>query len=72
MLPPHWLDDVFADPGKAASALAEHKVFQAALAKAQQAFTEQQTRLAQASPGFLGPSPAQAARVAFIEALGLG
>ena len=61
-LPQHELDPVFEDMENIDQKLS------IAVEKAKQAFAEQKTSHEE-SPGMVGPSPAQAARVAFIESL---
>ena len=68
MMAPHWLDDVFQNPDEATSALAASDRFKEAVAKAQAAFREGE-EFQKKNPKVVGPSPAQKARVAFLEAL---
>ena len=68
MMPPHWLDDVFQAPDKAAAALVATDRYKEAIAKAQAAFYEAQ-EFATKNPKVVGASPAQKARVAFLESL---
>jgi hypothetical protein len=68
MMAPHWLDDVFESPDTAVQTLLASGRFKAAVAKAQAAFHEAQDFLKK-NPGVVGGSPAQQARVAFLEAV---
>lgn len=68
MLAPHWLDDVFQSPENAATALTATDRFKEAVAKAQAAFYEGQ-EFQKKNPKVMGGSPAQKARVAFLEAM---
>jgi hypothetical protein len=68
MMAPHWLDDVFQAPDKAATALVATDRFKAAVAKAQAAYHEAE-EFHKKNPKVVGGSPAQQARVAFLEAM---
>ncbi len=68
MMPPHWLDDVFKSPDKAVATLTASVRFQEAVKKAQAAYDEGQ-EFHKKNPSVVGSSPAQKARVAFLEAL---
>ena len=68
MMAPHWLDDVFEVPDKAVESLAAADRFKKAVAKAQAAFYAAQEDQKK-NPGIVGGSPAQQARVAFLEAV---
>ena len=69
MMAPHWLDDVFDVPDQAATALTRSDRFKEAIAKAQAAFYECQ-EFQKRNPHVIGGSPAQQARVAFLEVVG--
>lgn len=68
MMAPHWLDQVFESPDSAAKTITEVDRFKEAIAKAQAAFYEGQ-EFRKKNPKVMGGSPAQQARVAFLEAL---
>ncbi len=67
MLSPHWLDEVFVTPADVVTALTGASRFKEAVAKAQAAFYEAEDFLKK-NPNVVGSSPAQQARVAFLEA----
>jgi len=69
-LRPHWLDDIFEDPSAAAEKFSAHERVAEAFEKAQKAFQSQKEAY-EKNPQLVGPSPAQAARKAFLEALEL-
>jgi chemotaxis methyl-accepting protein methylase len=66
MLAPHWLDDVFQTPEKATTELAASDRFKEAVAKAQAAYYEAE-EIRKKNPKVVGSTPAQQARVAFLE-----
>lgn len=68
MMAPHWLDDVFERPDQAGAALVANSRFKEAIAKAQAAFYQGE-EVIRKNPGICGGSPAQQARVAFLECL---
>jgi hypothetical protein len=68
MMAPHWLDNVFQHPENSAAALTASNRFKEAIAKAQAAFYEAQ-EFHKKNPTAVGGSPAQGARVAFLEAI---
>ena len=68
MMAPHWLDDVFQAPDKAATELAARDRFKEAVAKAQAAYYEAE-EFHKKNPKVVGSTPAQQARVAFLEAM---
>lgn len=68
MLQPHWLDDFFAEPKKFPEMLINSGGFKKAVEKAAKAF-EKAKGDARNLPGFGGPSPNQASRVAFLDSL---
>lgn len=70
MMAPHWLDDVFKAPEHAVSALTANNRFKEAVSKAKAAFQEAEEFFKQ-NPKAVGGSPAQQARVAFLEAMNL-
>lgn len=70
MLPPHWLDGVFSSPSHAESKLIASDHFKKAIAKAQAAYKEGEEFQAK-NPQAVGSSPAQKARVAFLEAINM-
>jgi len=65
MLAPHWLDAVFADPAKAKELFVANQRFEEAITKAQEAYAAMHGVLGMI-PELYGPSPAQAARQAFL------
>ncbi len=70
-LAPFWMDDCFTgDPDKFDSGVRHHRRFQAAVARAKATFLETQEGIDQ-NPGICGAAPSQAARVAFLQAMGL-
>lgn len=68
MMAPHWLDDVFQAPDNATTALTASDRFKEAVAKAQAAFYVGQ-EFQKKNPKAVGGSPAQQARIAFLEAM---
>jgi hypothetical protein len=68
MMAPHWLDEVFKAPDHAVSALTASSRFKGAVAKAKAAFNEAE-EFFKKNPNAVGGSPAQQARVAFLEAM---
>lgn len=68
MMAPHWLDGVFENPQDAAVALTASNRFKEAVAKAQAAYYEAE-EFHKKNPSAVGGSPAQSARVAFLEAM---
>lgn len=68
MMAPHWLDEVFKAPDHADSALTASNRFKEAVAKAKAAFHEAE-EFYKKNPKAVGGSPAQQARVAFLEAM---
>lgn len=66
MLPPHWLDDVFSQENWENQLFLESG-FQEAIRRAKVAY--QRGKEALKNPDFVGASPAQMARVAFMEVL---
>ena len=68
MMAPHWLDDVFQSPDTATTTLLASDRFKEAVAKGQAAFYEGQ-EFHKKNPKVMGGSPAQQARVAFLEAM---
>jgi len=68
MLPASWLDDVFADPSKAAEQFKSHPRLREAFEVAEGAFLECKKHV-ENNPTFVGPAPAQAAAGAFAEHL---
>jgi hypothetical protein len=68
MMAPHWLDDVFHRPENATASLNASDRFKEAIAKAQAAFYEAE-EFRKKNPKVVGSSPAQQARVAFLEAV---
>lgn len=68
MMAPHWLDEVFHNPQNAATALTATNRFKEAVAKAQAAYYEAE-EFHKRNPTAVGGSPAQSARVAFLEAM---
>lgn len=71
MMAPHWLDDVFKAPDHAVSALTASSHFKDAVAKAKAAFHEAE-EFHKKNPKAVGGSPAQQARVVFLEAISAG
>jgi hypothetical protein len=68
--PPHWLDDVFENIESAKESFMDHSRVKAAFEAAEAAHAR--TKADQEEmPQLMGSSPAQAARDAFIEGLGL-
>jgi len=67
-LPPHKLDDVFADIDNAERAFLADSDVKEAFAKARAQYLETKN-LQDANPQLTGASPAQAARVAFLQTL---
>lgn len=70
-LRPHWLDDVFANPKKAQAEFVKDARFVKAFDAAQQAFDEVKASTESSQSPIYGPSPAQAARQAFLAVLEL-
>lgn len=68
MLPPHWLDDVFKNPKNAVSSLTASARFKSAICRAQEKFEEAEKFLKE-NPQVVGASPAQQARVEFLNAI---
>lgn len=68
MLQPHWLDELFADPKGFPEKLVESDRFKKAVEMASKAF-EESTEDAKKMPAVSRPSPGQAARVAFLNAI---
>lgn len=68
MLPPHWLDDAFKTPKRFLEDLVAHSNFKKAIQKAEEAYRET-TEDIEANPDLCGPTPEQAARVAFVNAI---
>jgi hypothetical protein len=68
MLAPHWLDEVFKNPKKLQDDFVNCPRFKKAIQNAAKAFQETQEDM-KAELGFYGPTPEQAARVAFLETL---
>lgn len=69
-LAPHWLDDIFEGTRQNEQRFSAHARVKAAFAAADAAFTEAQKNFKN-NPGLMSASPAQAARQAFLESLGL-
>ncbi len=67
-LAPHKLDDVFAQINKAETAFLADADVKEAFAKAKAEYLETKNTI-DANPGIMGASPAQAARVAFLQTL---
>lgn len=70
MMAPHWLDEVFKAPDHIVPALTANDRFKQAVAKAKAASQEAEEFFKQ-NPKAVGGSPAQQARVAFLEAMNL-
>ncbi len=67
-LPPHKLDEVFKNTSDPESAFLKSPHVEAAFAAAAAAYNKTDSDIAD-NPGLVGPTPWQAARVAFLEAL---
>jgi len=70
MLAPHWLDDAFKRPKKFLDDLVAHPKFKMAIQRAEKAFQEAKEDF-EVDPSSWGPTPEQAARVAFLEGLNI-
>lgn len=67
-LAPHWLDEIFKVPGKSAHRFAKSERFEAAINKAVEAYNES-LEFIKNNPDVYGASPAQKARLAFLESI---
>lgn len=68
MLAPHWMDEAFKRPKKFLEDILASSRFIKAVQKAEKAFQETREDI-EADPDIWGPTPEQAARIAFLEAL---
>ena len=72
MMPLHWLDEVFESPKTPRDALLDHERFTQALESARSAHHDATMDQKNKPAGWGGPSPAQQARLAFLEELNRG
>jgi hypothetical protein len=71
-MPTHWLDEVFESPKSPRDTLLDHERFTQALESALSAHRDATREQKNKPADWAGPSPAQQARLAFLEELNRG